>query len=132
MFVKVVAALAISSVVWPAVAQAENFRTYSGKVLCAVAPDPTLVSEAGPYDAVVCQGDFTQPGAAYNVTTTGNGAISWSNANLATENPTTQMEYGHTYHWGDWEIVSESNGTQFTNSRTGHGMFVSIEDVYAF
>jgi hypothetical protein len=127
MFVKVAAALAISSIIWPGVAQAENFRTASGKVLCAVAPDSTLDS-----DMVVCQGDFTQPGAQYNVTTTGDGTISWSNANLATENPTIQMDYGQTYQWGHWQIRAESAGTQFTNSRTGHGMFVSIEDVYPF
>jgi hypothetical protein len=42
------------------------------------------------------------------------------------------MQYGHTYHRGNWSIYHDDNGTRFTNDRTGHGMFVSIESVYAF
>jgi hypothetical protein len=29
-------------------------------------------------------------------------------------------------------ILPTSDGTRFANDRTGHGMFVSIENVYAF
>lgn len=42
------------------------------------------------------------------------------------------LGYGQTYHRGIWSIHHDETGTRFTNDRTGHGMFVSIEDVYAF
>ena len=42
------------------------------------------------------------------------------------------MAYGQTYHSGNWTIYPDETGTRFTNERTGHGMFVSIENVYAF
>jgi hypothetical protein len=31
-----------------------------------------------------------------------------------------------------WTILPSSDGTRFTNDGTGHGMFVSIENVYSF
>jgi arabinogalactan endo-1,4-beta-galactosidase len=64
--------------------------------------------------------------------TTGNGSFYWENANLAVDNPTTTMAYGRTYHRGNWTIYHDANGARFTNDVTGHGMFVSIENVYAF
>ena len=42
------------------------------------------------------------------------------------------MAYGQTYHRGNWTIYADERGTKFVNDRTGHGMFVSIESVYAF
>ena len=33
---------------------------------------------------------------------------------------------------GDWTIYPDATGTRFINDRTGHGMFVSIENVYSF
>lgn len=107
-----------------------NFRTQSGRVLCAVTPDPTL-SMLGP-DGVVCEGQFTQPGAQFNAATTGDGSFFWQDANLAAFDPTVQMTYGQTYHRGNWTIFHDGSGTRFTNSKTGHGMFVSIDNVYAF
>jgi hypothetical protein len=40
------------------------------------------------------------------------------------------LAYGKTYN--GWTILPTSDGTRFANDRTGHGMFVSIENVYAF
>ena len=40
------------------------------------------------------------------------------------------LAYGKTYN--GWTILPPSDGTRFANDRTGHGMFVSIENVYAF
>ena len=39
------------------------------------------------------------------------------------------MQYGQTYHLNGWTIFASSDGTQLTNDRTGHGMFVSIQNV---
>jgi hypothetical protein len=107
----------------------DNYVTQSHKVLCAVTPDPTLP----PGDHVVCQGRFAQapePGAA--AVTDGDGAFRWELGNLNVGNPTTTMAYGQTYHHGNWTINPDETGTRFINDRTGHGMFVSIENVYSF
>ena len=42
------------------------------------------------------------------------------------------MSYGQTYNFGGWSIAAGTDGTRFSNDRTGHGMFVSYETVYAF
>ena len=42
------------------------------------------------------------------------------------------LNYGQTYHNRGWTIVPSSDGTRFTNDGTGHGMFVSVENVYSF
>jgi hypothetical protein len=42
------------------------------------------------------------------------------------------LTYGQTYHIQGWTIDPNSDGTRFTNDGTGHGMFVSIENVYSF
>lgn len=42
------------------------------------------------------------------------------------------LAYGKTYKVQGWTIWADTHGTQFTNDATGHGMFVSIENVYAF
>jgi len=42
------------------------------------------------------------------------------------------LNYGQTYHILGWTIVPSSDGTRFTNDGTGHGMFVSIENVKSF
>lgn len=132
----VVGACAASAVVMAPTASAEpgapgpNFLTQSHRVLCAVTPDSTIADPG--VDAVVCQGDFTQPGAHFQAITHGDGKLEWQDANLAIDNPTTDMRYGQTYHRGNWTIFHDSSGTRFTDDRTGHGMFVSIENVYAF
>jgi hypothetical protein len=123
-------ALVAAALIGAPVAAADNYVTQSGRMLCAVTPDSTI-ADAG-QDAVVCQGAFTQPGAKFQAMTTGDGTIQWTDANLAVDNPTTTMEYGTTYHRGNWTIYPDASGTRFTNDLTGHGMFVSIDDVHAF
>jgi hypothetical protein len=99
-------------------------------VLCAVTPDSTLP----PGDHVVCQGHFAQaPQLGAAAVTDGDGAIRWEVGNLWVNNPnTTTMSYMQTYHHGSWTVFPDETGTKFINDRTGHGMFVSIENVYAF
>jgi hypothetical protein len=126
-----IAAMPFAAILFfPAPALADNFQTQSGKVLCAVTPDATLPLP----DAIVCQGKFIQSGQRFAAAvTTGDGSFHWEyGANLAVDNPTTNMAYGQTYRWGNWSIFHNQSGTRFTNSRTGHGMFVSVENVYAF
>lgn len=42
------------------------------------------------------------------------------------------LNYGQTYHTQGWTIVPNEDGTHFTHDSTGHGMFVSIENVSSF
>jgi hypothetical protein len=42
------------------------------------------------------------------------------------------LNYGQTYDVQGWTILPSSDGTRFTNDGSGHGMFVSIENVYSF
>lgn len=130
-------ALTATAIAWPvmiafaAPASAYAYVTQSGRVVCTVTPDPTLGSYDG--DLAICQGGFTAaPHGEICVATGGDGSIRWFSANAAYDNPHTQMTYGHTYQWGNWSLSHDSNGTRVTNTRTGHGMFVSIDNVFAF
>ena len=40
------------------------------------------------------------------------------------------MPYGQTYNSDGWTVSAGSDGTRITNNATGHGVFVSIFDVY--
>ena len=42
------------------------------------------------------------------------------------------LTYGQTFHISGWMVLPSSDGTTFTNDATGHGMFVSIDNVYSF
>jgi hypothetical protein len=44
----------------------------------------------------------------------------------------TVLNYGQTYDILGWTILPSSDGTRFTNDGTGHGMFVSVENVAPF
>jgi hypothetical protein len=64
------------------------------------------------------------------------GAFHWDNGNIpgtpqATANDVV-LNYGQTYHLQGWTINPTEDGTRFTNDGTGHGMFVSIDNVSPF
>ncbi|OBG38133.1 hypothetical protein A5673_15640 [Mycobacterium sp. E3198] len=42
------------------------------------------------------------------------------------------LNYGQAYNVLGWTILPNSDGTRFTNDGTGHGMFVSIDNVAPF
>jgi hypothetical protein len=44
----------------------------------------------------------------------------------------TTLAYGQTYDISGWTVLPSSGGTRFTNDGTGHGMFVSIDNVFSF
>ena len=63
------------------------------------------------------------------------GAFRWQDGNIGgggTPQNDLLLNYGQTYHINGWTILPNSDGTRFTNDGTGRGMFVSIENVYAF
>jgi hypothetical protein len=86
-------------------------------------------------DSVGCEAAFThsplQDGEHANgVSITAGGSVQWVLGNLGAI-PTVTIDY-KTYDALGWTINASTDGTKFTNSRTHHGMFVSIEKVNTF
>jgi hypothetical protein len=120
-------------------------RTESGKVRCLVTADdqghgggPMVVCEASAPGSI----GFPQ---APNTTTaglhwilaavTGAGAFQWADGNIGgggTPQNDVVLNYGQSYQMHGWTILPSSDGTTFTNNVTGHGMFVSIDNVNSF
>jgi hypothetical protein len=116
----------------------EYVITQSGKVECVVL-----------YERVVCQANSPQSSTGFlqapssdfagghwriaNVDAAGN--FKWED-NYGIEGskpaPLLVMQYGQTYNIRGWTVAASEVGTRFTNNATGHGMFVSIENVYPF
>jgi hypothetical protein len=85
--------------------------------------------------AVGCEAQFANPPVADGVPANGvkvtpDGKVRWLVGNLG-DIPTVPLDY-RTYSAVGWTIAAGESGTRFTNDRTGHGMFVSIEHVDAF
>jgi hypothetical protein len=62
------------------------------------------------------------------------GSFAWSEGNIGAADPAsdTVLEYGRTQLLMGWVIEPSSDGTRFTSKATGRGMFVSVQNVYAF
>jgi hypothetical protein len=85
--------------------------------------------------SVGCEAQFTnspmQDGVRANgVNLSADGSLRWIVGNLG-DIPVQTIDYG-TYSAVGWTIDATSDGTRFTNQRTKHGMFVSIEKVDSF
>ena len=121
--------------------EGQYVTTQSGRVRCWVTATGSAVSLTPPDGgSVICEsGGFDSapvPGPLYhmnNATVDAAGNFSFLMANLGqvSENQLT-LSYGQTYNIQGWTILSGPDGTRFTNNATGHGMFVSIENTYAF
>jgi hypothetical protein len=112
-------------------------RTESGIVRCVIRPDE-VTREAGENPTQPHTGFLQAPmDQTFHwdlavVTTTGD--FHWANGNIGTPLSTgeTVLTYGTNYYFKGWTVEGTSDGTRFTNDNTGHGMFVSIENVYSF
>ncbi|WP_163645150.1 hypothetical protein [Mycobacterium saskatchewanense] len=86
-------------------------------------------------DTVGCEAPFTnsplQDGEHANgVSISSAGNVQWVLGNLGAI-PTVTIDY-QTYNAQGWTIVATADGTRFTNDRTKHGMFVSLDKVNTF
>ena len=114
----------------------EYVITQSGKVECNV------------YAAVTCQANSPQSSTGFLQAPLGPAGGHWRIAHVDASgnfrwednyciegafpaNPLV-MQYGQTYNIRGWTVAASEVGTRFTNNATGHGMFVSIENVYPF
>jgi hypothetical protein len=108
-------------------------RTQSGEVRCVIhtinvacSPNTTSGFPQAPVASSVLHDNVASVDPA--------GAFQWAEADLPGTNPANDiiLYYDHTYDLLGWTILPSSDGTRFTNDSTGHGMFVSIENVYSF
>ncbi len=67
---------------------------------------------------------------AHGVRVTAGGTMEWVVGNLG-DIPAVTLDY-RTYSAVGWTIMATSDGTRFTNQRTNHGMFVSIDKVESY
>lgn len=84
---------------------------------------------------VDCEAEFTntplKDGQHANGVSVGtDGTVRWVLGNLG-DIPVVTIDY-LTYQAQGWRIKADIDGTRFTNDRTGHGMFVSIDNVETF
>lgn len=109
-------------------------RTKSGQVRCAVSA-ASVVCERNSIDGFPQAPASTTGGEKWNLAAVdGSGAFNWSEGNIGGPDPAGDLvlEYGDTHRLRGWTVDASSDGTRFTNIATGKGMFVSIENVYAF
>ncbi|MCP9276840.1 hypothetical protein [Mycolicibacterium arenosum] len=126
--------------------QSQSVRTQSGRVRCIIEVND-VGHGGGPVVACQTSGPdsrgFTQapgsdtPGFHWNIATIRPlGAFSWMEGNIPGDRDALAgdivMSYGQPYHVLGWTIAPSFEGTRFTNDGTGHGMFVSIDDVHPF
>src|ERR1700733_2170799 len=86
-------------------------------------------------DSVGCEAQFTNSPVeegerANGVHITATGSVQWVVGNLG-DIPTVTIDY-RTYDAEGWTIAASESGTRFINKGTGHGMFVSVENVETF
>lgn len=146
-------AVAFMSPVASADPAGEYVRTQSGKVRCWVTATGQGTGINGP--AVICeasgpmsppfnqwenvgftQAPMTSNGSHYHtafIDAAGNFSFR-DNGNIGAARPNEDLvlNYGQTYNVQGWTVLSAPDGTRFINDDTGHGMFVSIDNVYAF
>ena len=99
-------------------------ETRSGQTRCQISTG-TVGCESEFTDSPVIDGE-----RANGVEVSAGGSNRWVLGNLGAM-PTTTIDYA-TYYAVGWTIKADTNGTQFTNADTGHGMFVSTEGVGFF
>lgn len=84
---------------------------------------------------VDCEAEFTTSPLkdgehANGVSVSSDGTVQWVLGNLG-DIPVVTIDY-LTYRAAGWRIQATLEGTRFTNDTTGHGMFVSIDNVETF
>ena len=82
---------------------------------------------------VNCMGDFTNPPSqdAYTVQVTRDGDMSWLGGNIGELSGKVTLDRRF-YSAQGWIVSTDASGTTFVNVVTGHGMFVSLDNIYGF
>jgi len=143
----VAAVIAAGGLVGVPAAQASQYvRTESGRLRCIVGPDKVACEASGPGSTGFPQAPMSLPesqcrnpcpgGVHFDLAeVTTSGAFNWKDGNIGgggTPQNDMVLTYGQNYDVQGWTILPSSDGTRFTNDGTGHGMFVSVENVASF
>jgi hypothetical protein len=108
-------------------------RTTSGSVRCLIVGEGAAPADGA---GVTCEsGAFQQaPSGDDQVRVNAAGHFTWDAANIGGGSGANDLtlNYGQTYRLLGWAINPTSDGTRFTNEVTGHGMFVSLQNVNSF
>lgn len=107
--------------------------TPSGKTHCQVAvyEDRRPHAQEPLTNKVSCGVAFNFPTEACGVWVNADGDWDWFCGNAGNPDFIT-LEYGTPYRVLGWTIEPMPDGTTFTNDKTGHGMFVSVDRVETF
>jgi hypothetical protein len=133
----------------PGSATSQYVRTESGRMRCVVQPDQVACEASGPGSTGFLQAPITMPESQCKYSpcpggmhsglaeVTALGAFHWNDGNIGGvgsdwEQTDTTLGYGQPYHISGWTVLPSSDGTRVTNDATGHGMFVSIDNVNSF
>lgn len=118
----------------PGVGVTRYVRTQSGQVRCVVSTT-SVACERTSADGFPQAPASASGGGRWNLAGVDDkGAFTWNEGNIGGIDPNDDLvlKYAVTRQLSGWSIDPRSEGTRFTNDATGHGMFVSIENVYAF
>jgi hypothetical protein len=122
-------------------------RTESGRLRCIIHTDSVACEASGPGSTGFPQAPVALPesqcrnspcpgGIHFDqAEVTTSGAFKWNDGNIGgggTPQNDLVLNYGQAHHLLGWTINPGENGTRITNDGTGHGMFVSIENVEHF
>lgn len=99
-------------------------ETKSGRTRCQIST-PQVDCEAQFTNTPLKDGQH-----ANGVSVGADGTVHWVLGNLG-DIPVVTIDY-LTYQAQGWKINADVEGTRFTNDRTGHGMFVSIDNIETF
>jgi hypothetical protein len=84
----------------------------------------------------VCWKSCAPSGSASRPVVDATGQFRWYDGNIPGSREATAkdvvLNYGQNYNINGWTIWPTGDGTRFTNDGTGHGMFVSVDNVSSF
>lgn len=107
-------------------------ETKSGKVRCAISA-ASVVCERNSAEGFPQAPPSSAVGTRWNLASVdATGGFNWAEGNIGGDGNDAVLEYGERRTVNGWNIDADSNGTRFTNVASGHGMFVSIDDVFSF
>lgn len=115
--------------------KAQYVRTMSGQVRCGVMVAQVACERASAEGFLQAPLNTQSAGSHWNLAMVSpDGRFNWDVGNIggAYINQDITMNYGQSYTYNGWTLEPSSDGTRITNNATGHGMFVSVQNVYAF
>ncbi|BBX30562.1 hypothetical protein GCM10009632_04930 [Mycolicibacterium alvei] len=113
---------------------ARYVRTKSGKVRCVVDPGEVVCERTSVEGFPQAPASTTGAGRWNLAKVDTNGTLTWAEGNIggADLDDDLVLEYDQVQQLNGWNIEPTSGGTRFTNTPSGHGVFVSIDNVYTY